>query len=211
MPMKLVFLGPPGAGKGTQAGKVAAHYGVPHISTGDMFRDAIGKGTPTGLKAKAFLDAGALVPDEVVIEMVEERLKGADCRKGYLLDGFPRTVEQAKALEDIKAPDAVVNITVEDERLIGRLTGRRMCTGCKGTYHITRLKDPGVCPDCGAVLIQREDDREETIKARLAVYHQKTSPLTRYYADKGTLCTVDGGQTPEAVREQIIAVLESRA
>lgn len=209
--MKLVFLGPPGAGKGTQAGKVAACYGVPHISTGDMFRAAIGKGTPTGLKAKAFLDAGALVPDEVVIEMVDERLKQADCEKGYLLDGFPRTVEQAKALEGIKAPDAVVNIAVEDERLIARLTGRRVCTGCKGTYHITRLEDPGVCPDCGAALIQRADDQEETIKARLAVYHQKTSPLTRYYADKGTLCTVDGGQTPEAVHEQIIAVLESRA
>lgn len=209
--MKLVFLGPPGAGKGTQAGGVAGHYGVPHISTGDMFRAAIGNQTPVGLKAKAFMDAGELVPDSVVIEMVEERLSQKDCEKGYLLDGFPRTVLQAQALEAISAPDAVVNIAVADEKLVSRLTGRRVCPKCKGTFHVSRLADEKVCPDCGGQLVHRDDDKEETIKARLDVYHQSTSPLVDYYKGKGTLCTVDGAQAPETVHGLILEALESKA
>lgn len=209
--MKLVFLGPPGAGKGTQAVDVARHFGIPHISTGDMFRAAIGNETPTGLKAKAFIDAGALVPDSVVIEMVRERLSQSDCEKGYLLDGFPRTVEQAEALEGIAAPDAVVDITVADEHLLQRLTGRRVCGACGGTFHISRLVDEGVCPVCAGSLMQRPDDQEDTIKARLAVYHRQTSPLTDYYRGKGTLRNVDGAQTPDEVRAQILAALESNA
>lgn len=209
--MKLVFLGPPGAGKGTQAGDVARHFGIPHISTGDMFRAAIGNQTPTGLKAKAFIDAGALVPDSVVIEMVRERLSQSDCQSGYLLDGFPRTVEQAEALEGISSPDAVVYIAVADEHLLKRLTGRRVCVSCSGTFHISRLDDERVCPQCGAALIQRPDDQEDTIKARLAVYHRETSPLTDYYKGKGTLRKVDGAKAPEAVRAQILQALESKA
>lgn len=209
--MKLVFLGPPGAGKGTQAGDVARHYGVPHISTGDMFRAAIGGQTPTGLKAKAYIDAGKLVPDEVVIDMVRERLAQSDCENGYLLDGFPRTVEQAQALEEIAAPDAVVDIAVADEHLLKRLTGRRVCGDCKGTFHISRLADETTCPTCGGALVHRIDDQEETIKARLEVYHRQTSPLTQYYEGKKTLRTVDGAKTPDEVRVQILAALESKA
>lgn len=209
--MKLVFLGPPGAGKGTQAGDVARHFGVPHISTGDMFRAAIGGRTPTGLRAKAFIDAGELVPDAVVIDMVRERLAQDDCANGYLLDGFPRTVEQADALADIAGPDRVVYIAVADQPLLKRLTGRRVCADCKGTFHISRLADEKVCPDCGGALIHRSDDQEETIKARLAAYHSQTSPLIDYYKDRGILRTVDGAMAQDQVRVQILAALESEA
>ncbi len=207
--MKLVFLGPPGAGKGTQAGDVARHFDVPHISTGDMFRAAISGRTPTGLRAKAFIDAGELVPDAVVIDMVRERLAQDDCKNGYLLDGFPRTVEQADALADIAGPDKVVYIAVADQPLIQRLTGRRVCPDCKGTFHISRLADEKVCPSCGGQLIHRSDDQEETIKARLEAYHSQTSPLIDYYRDKGVLCTVDGAMAQDQVRAQIVSALES--
>ncbi|MEF9973029.1 MAG: adenylate kinase [Clostridia bacterium] len=206
--MKLVFLGPPGAGKGTQAGSVSRALSIPHISTGDMFRAAIGQQTPVGLKAKAFIDAGKLVPDSVVIEMVEERLAQSDCAGGYLLDGFPRTVSQAEALALISEPDAVVNIVVEDEKLLDRLSGRRVCLSCKGTFHISRLEDEKVCPDCGSELIHRADDRQETVKERLSVYHTQTSPLTSYYQDKGILRTVDGALAPDKVHHLILKALE---
>ncbi|MGN0801087.1 MAG: adenylate kinase [Candidatus Faecivicinus sp.] len=214
--MKLIFLGPPGAGKGTQAAGVSAHLKVPHISTGDMFRSAIKNETPTGLEAKRYMDAGQLVPDSVVIDMVRERLAMDDCQSGYLLDGFPRTVEQARALDEISAPDAVVDIDVPDERLLARLTGRRVCKSCNGTFHISKLADETVCPVCGGEMIQRDDDKPATISNRLKVYHEQTAPLIGYYSELGklrridvaSLACVDGDSRPEDVFKAILASLE---
>ena len=206
--MKLIFLGPPGAGKGTQAAGVSAHLRVPHISTGDMFRSAIKNATPVGLEAKKYLDAGELVPDSVVIDMVRERLAMSDCENGYLLDGFPRTVDQAIALDEISMPDAVVDIEVPDERLVSRLTGRRVCGKCQGTFHISKLADPETCPVCGGQVYQREDDRPETIETRLRAYHEQTEPLIGYYSGKDKLRRVNGDSRPEDVFKNIIASLE---
>lgn len=214
--MKLIFLGPPGAGKGTQAAGVSAHLHVPHISTGDMFRAAIKNETPTGLEAKRYIDAGQLVPDSVTIAMVCERLAMDDCAGGYLLDGFPRTVDQAKALDEISSPDAVVDIDVPDDRLLARLTGRRVCTKCSGTFHISKLADESVCPVCGGPVIQRDDDKPATISNRLKVYHEQTAPLIGYYSalgklrriDVAALATVDGDSRPEDVFKAILASLE---
>lgn len=208
--MKLVLLGPPGAGKGTAAAKLAQELALTHLSTGDMLRQAIQSGTQAGLKAKAFVDAGALVPGALVIEMVDERLKADGGMGGYILDGFPRTVLQAEALEAIEAPDAVIDIAVDDAFLVKRLTGRRVCAQCKGTFHITRLASETQCPDCGGALTHRSDDQEDTIRHRLAVYHEETEPLTDYYRGKGKLRTVDGAGTPEAVIELILKALEKR-
>ena len=205
--MNLVFLGPPGAGKGTQAAVVSQALNIPHISTGDMFRKAMREGTPTGLKAKAFIDNGQLVPDYVTIEMVQERLAEADCANGYLLDGFPRNLDQAKALEGFTKLTAVVDIAVEDEKLIARLSGRRVCPACNGTFHITKLSDEKVCPDCGGELIQRKDDNPATIANRLEVYHAQTSPLTEYYSAKGILKQVDGALQMEEVTSTILKSL----
>ena len=216
--MKLIFLGPPGAGKGTQATGVSSHLGVPHISTGDMFRAALKNQTPTGIEAKRYMDAGELVPDSVVVAMVKERLAEPDCANGYLLDGFPRTVEQAKALDEIAAPDAVVDIHVPDERLLARLTGRRVCPKCNGTFHISSLADETVCPVCGDALYQREDDKPATISNRLKVYHEQTSPLVGYYEGLGKLKRIDCASLPtdpdssdcrrEDVFQAILAALE---
>lgn len=205
--MKLVFLGPPGAGKGTQAAVISQKLNIPHISTGDMFRRAIREQTPTGLKAKTFMDAGKLVPDEVVIELVKERLKLEDCSNGFLLDGFPRTVLQAQALEAIVGLDAVIDIDVADEALMKRLTGRRVCSKCAGTFHISNLEDEKVCPDCASELIHRDDDKPETIANRLKVYHDQTSPLIGYYSEKGLLKTIDGSQPMEKVTSDILCAL----
>lgn len=206
--MKLIFLGPPGAGKGTQATGVSSHLRVPHISTGDMFRSAIKNQTPTGLEAKRYMDAGQLVPDSVVIAMVKERLAMADCENGYLLDGFPRTVEQAEALEQFAAPDAVVDIEVPDEMLVDRLTGRRVCATCSGTFHISKLADEKLCPVCGGELYQRDDDKPATISNRLNVYHEQTAPLIGYYAGLGRLKRIDGNARPEDVFQNILSSLE---
>ena len=214
--MKLIFLGPPGAGKGTQAAGVSAHLQVPHISTGDMFRSAIANGTPSGLEAKRYMDAGELVPDSVVIDMVRELLSESDCENGYLLDGFPRTVEQAEALDAICAPDAVIEISVPDERLLARLTGRRVCRQCSGTFHISTLEDEKVCPVCGGELIHRDDDKPEVIGKRLQVYREQTAPLIGYYSNQdklrivevNRLKTVDGDSKPEDVFKAILAALE---
>ena len=214
--MKLIFLGPPGAGKGTQAAGVSAHLRIPHISTGDMFRAAIANETPTGLEAKRYIDLGQLVPDSVVIDMVRERLSESDCAGGYLLDGFPRTVEQAEALDRICAPDAVVDIDVPDERLLARLTGRRVCRKCSGTFHITKLADQNVCPVCGGEVYQRDDDKPATISNRLKVYHEQTAPLIGYYSEQGklrridvaSLATVDGDSRPEDAFKAILTSLE---
>ena len=205
--MNLVFLGPPGAGKGTQAAVVSQALNIPHISTGDMFRKAMREGTPTGLKAKAFIDNGQLVPDSVTIEMVEERLAEADCANGYLLDGFPRNLDQAKALEGFSKLTAVVDIAVADEKLIARLSGRRVCSECGGTYHISKIGDAKECPECGGELIQRDDDNPATIANRLNVYHAQTSPLTAFYAAKGILKQVDGALQMEEVSSAILKAL----
>ena len=206
--MKLIFLGPPGAGKGTQATGVSSHLRVPHISTGDMFRSAIKNQTPTGLEAKRYMDAGQLVPDSVVVAMVKERLAMSDCANGYLLDGFPRTVEQAEALEKFAAPDAVVDIEVPDEMLVDRLTGRRVCATCSGTFHISKLADEKLCPVCGGELYQRDDDKPATISNRLNVYHEQTAPLIGYYAGLGRLKRIDGNARPEDVFQNILSSLE---
>lgn len=206
--MKLIFLGPPGAGKGTQATGVSSHLRVPHISTGDMFRSAIKNQTPTGLEAKRYMDAGQLVPDSVVIAMVKERLAMPDCENGYLLDGFPRTVEQAEALEKFAAPDAVVDIEVPDEMLVDRLTGRRVCATCSGTFHISKLADEKLCPVCGGELYQRDDDKPATISNRLNVYHEQTAPLIGYYAGLGRLKRIDGNARPEDVFQNVLSSLE---
>ena len=205
--MKLIFLGPPGAGKGTQAAGVSAHLRVPHISTGDMFRAAISNGTPTGLEAKRYMDAGQLVPDSVVVAMVRERLAMDDCANGYLLDGFPRNLDQANALDTFSQLTAVVDIAVADEKLIARLSGRRVCPKCGGTYHISKIGDAVKCPECGGELIQRDDDNPATIANRLNVYHAQTSPLTAYYAEKGILKQVDGALQMEEVSSAILKAL----
>lgn len=205
--MKVIFLGPPGAGKGTQAVRLCERLGIPQISTGDILRRAIREETPVGLQAKAYIDKGELVPDEVVIAIVAERIKEADCKNGYLLDGFPRTVPQAQALEKIDVIDAVVNLAVDDELLIDRLSGRRMCAACAATAHHKTLRVPGQCNSCGGDMIQREDDKPETVLSRLKVYHSQTAPLIEYYEQKGLLKTVDGGLPIEEGFQAILDVL----
>ncbi len=189
--MNVIFLGPPGAGKGTQAVRVCERLGIPQISTGDILRRAIKEQTPTGLAAKAYIDRGDLVPDSVVIDIVRERLAQPDCQKGYILDGFPRTVPQAQALAEFATIDAVIDIEVSDEALTQRLSGRRVCPACGATYHVSRLSGDA-CEKCGAKLIQRDDDKAETVLSRLAVYHAQTAPLIDFYSEKGLLRTVDG-------------------
>ena len=205
--MNVIFLGPPGAGKGTQAVRVCERLGIPQISTGDILRRAMKEGTPTGLAAKYYVDKGLLVPDEVVIAIVRERLAMEDCRKGYILDGFPRTVPQAEALAQFAQIDAVIDIEVSDEKLTERLSGRRVCLNCGGTYHVSTLGGKTTCAKCGNELIQRNDDKAETVLSRLSVYHAQTAPLIDYYAQLGLLRTIDGAQPMEACFEAILSAL----
>lgn len=207
--MNIIFLGPPGAGKGTQAQLICQKLGIPQISTGDMLRAAITNGTQTGLEAKAYMDAGQLVPDAVVIAIVKERLQAEDCKDGYILDGFPRTVEQAKALSEIADIHAVVNIAVSDESLVRRLSGRLVCPVCGAPYRTDRLGGETKCAVDGATLIQRDDDKPETVLGRLQVYHQKTAPLIDFYQREGLLRNVDGAQDQESVTSAILTVLEA--
>lgn len=190
--MNIIFLGPPGAGKGTQAQRICAALNIPQISTGDILRRAIKDQTPTGLKAKAYIDAGKLVPDEVIIDIAKDRLAQADCQNGYILDGFPRTVPQAEALDGFATIDAVIELAVADEALIERLSGRRVCLKCGATYHVSRLNGETKCAACGDELIQRDDDKAETVLNRLNVYHEQTAPLVDFYQKKGLLKVVDG-------------------
>ena len=205
--MNVIFLGPPGAGKGTQAVRVCERLGIPQISTGDILRRAMKEGTPTGLAAKSYVDKGLLVPDEVVIAIVRERLAMEDCRKGYILDGFPRTVPQAEALAQFAQIDAVIDIEVSDEKLTERLSGRRVCLNCGGTYHVSTLNGSTTCEKCGNELIQRNDDKAETVLSRLSVYHAQTAPLIDYYAKLGLIRTIDGAQPMEACFEAILCAL----
>ena len=205
--MNVIFLGPPGAGKGTQAVRVCERLCIPQISTGDILRRAMKEGTPTGLAAKSYVDKGLLVPDEVVIAIVRERLAMEDCQKGYILDGFPRTVPQAEALAQFAQIDAVIDIEVSDEKLTERLSGRRVCLNCGGTYHVSTLGGKTTCAKCGNELIQRNDDKAETVLSRLSVYHAQTAPLIDYYAQLGLLRTIDGAQPMEACFEAILSAL----
>lgn len=183
-------MGPPGVGKGTHAAQLTADLDIPQISTGDMLRTHIRENTPLGEEARRFIEAGNLVPDELVVAMVADRLSQQDAQKGFILDGFPRTVAQAQALEDIAAVDAVLNLTASEEVILRRLSGRRICADCGKTYHVSRLTDPETCPACGGKLKQRKDDEPATIQHRLVVYHQQTQPLVDYYQQKGLLCPV---------------------
>ena len=205
--MNVIFLGPPGAGKGTQAVRVCERLGIPQISTGDILRRAMKEGTPTGLAAKSYVDKGELVPDSVVIDIVRERLAHDDCKGGYLLDGFPRTVHQAQELANFARIDAVIDIEVSDEKLIERLSGRRVCPSCGGTYHVSQLGGATACAKCGAELIQRNDDKAETVLSRLKVYHAQTAPLIDYYREQGLLRSVDGAAGMDECFSAIMAAL----
>ncbi len=215
--MNLILLGPPGAGKGTQAELIIERYNIPHISTGDIFRAAIKEGTPLGVKAKSFLDSGQLVPDEIVVGIVEERLKQNDCINGFLLDGFPRTIPQADSLEGFlnsqnRKITAVINIEVDFEILMIRITGRRVCRNCGAVYHIQnkREKSPGVCDHCGGEIYQRNDDLPETVKKRLQVYQSQTEPLINYYREKNLLDSFDGQEPITILFQKICEALEGR-
>lgn len=212
--MKIIMLGAPGAGKGTQAKKIAEKYGIPHISTGDIFRANIKGGTELGLKAKTFMDQGKLVPDEITIGMLMDRIKDDDCANGYVLDGFPRTIPQAESLTAAlaaqgEAIDYAVNVDVPDENIITRMSGRRACLSCGATYHIqfNPPKKEGVCDTCGSALVLRDDDKPETVKNRLAVYHEQTQPLIDYYQKAGVLKEVDGTQDLNKVFADIVEIL----
>lgn len=205
--MNVIFLGPPGAGKGTQAQRICQALNVPQISTGDILRRAIKEQTKTGMEAKSYIDMGKLVPDEVVIEIVKERLAMDDCQTGYILDGFPRTVPQAEALDKIARIDAVINLDVSDENLVSRLSGRRVCLKCGATYHVNHLGDETKCTVCGDHLVQRDDDKPETVLNRLQVYHAQTAPLVAYYSAKDIVKTIDGANGMDEIFETILKAL----
>ena len=208
--MKLILLGAPGAGKGTQAERLCKQLNIPTISTGNILRTAIKDGTPTGLKAKSYMDAGKLVPDEVIIGIITERLAQEDCRNGYILDGVPRTIAQAAAMEKAGITfDAVISIEIADETIMQRMSGRRVCESCGASYHMVAVppKTPGVCDNCGGKLVQRKDDAPETVKARLEVYHQETKPLKAFYKQRGLLKPVENQSTVEGTTEAILRAL----
>lgn len=216
MPVKIILLGPPGAGKGTQAKSISNKYSIPHISTGDIFRKNISENTPLGIEAKSYMDNGQLVPDEVTINMVKDRLQQEDCKQGYLLDGFPRTVSQAEALQDFldsrnESLDTALLIEVPRDFILERMTGRRVCPSCGASYHIKfNPAVNGKCELCGSDVVQRKDDTEETVKERLDVYEKQTQPLIDFYKDKNLLSTVDGTQAINKVFESICRVLGSK-
>ncbi len=213
--MNIVLFGPPGAGKGTQAKELTKRYGIPHISTGDILRANVRDGTELGMKAKEYMDRGELVPDTVLIGLIRNRLNEPDCKEGYLLDGYPRTIPQADALDIIlreigKPLDVVINIDVSDDSLVERLSGRRTCPTCGESYHVVfnPPEQQGVCDACGSQLYQRDDDREEVIRQRLAVYNQKTKPLIDYYAKAGILVNIDGSRSVDEVFRAVSGVMD---
>ena len=212
--MKIIMLGAPGAGKGTQAKKIAAKYEIPHISTGDIFRANIKNGTELGKKAKTYMDQGLLVPDELVVDLVVDRVNQDDCKNGYVLDGFPRTIPQAEALTEALAKmgqkmDYAIDVNVPDENIVRRMGGRRACVGCGATYHVeyAPTKKEGICDVCGAELILRDDDKPETVQKRLNVDHEQTQPLIDYYPEAGILKTVDGTVDIDDVFQAIVDIL----
>ena len=212
--MKIIMLGAPGAGKGTQAKKIAAKYGIPHISTGDIFRANIKNGTDLGKKAKEYMDQGLLVPDELTCDLVMDRIQQDDCVNGFVLDGFPRTIPQAEALDAAlekigQHMDVAIDVDVPDENIVNRMSGRRACLDCGATYHVVSLppKTEGKCDHCGSDLVLREDDKPETVQKRLSVYHDQTQPLIDYYKKQGILKSVDGTQPMEAVFTAITDIL----
>ena len=212
--MKIIMLGAPGAGKGTQAKMIAEKCGIPHISTGDIFRANIKNGTELGAKAKEYMDKGLLVPDELVCDLVVDRIQQADCEKGYILDGFPRTIPQAEALENAlnaieQKLDYAIDIDVPDENIINRMSGRRACVGCGATYHVlfNPTKVEAKCDVCGESLILRDDDKPETVKKRLDVYHTQTQPLIDFYTERKVLVEVDGTQSMDKVFDDIMKIL----
>ncbi len=209
--MKIILLGAPGAGKGTQAEKIVEKYGIPAVSTGNIIRAAIKEGTNMGLKAKAYTDAGQLVPDDVVIGIIQERLKEKDCENGFILDGFPRTIPQAEALENMGVDiDKVLDIEVPDDMIAARLSGRRVCSKCANSYHLLykKPKKEGICDACGGELIQRKDDAPETVQARLAEYHAMTEPLKDFYQNLGKLVIVEGQEDVADTTALVFAALE---
>ena len=214
--MKIIMLGAPGAGKGTQAKRIAAKYGIPHISTGDIFRANLKNETELGKKAKEYMDQGLLVPDELTLELVMDRFAQDDCKNGYVLDGFPRTIPQAEALTQAlanqqDAVDYAINVDVPDEAIVSRMSGRRACLSCGGTYHVefNPTKVEGICDACGGQLVLREDDKPETVLKRLSVYHEQTQPLIDYYNGQSILKEVDGTMEMEDVFRAIIDILEA--
>lgn len=214
--MKIIMLGAPGAGKGTQAKMIAEKFGIPHISTGDIFRANIKNGTELGKKAKDYMDKGQLVPDELTVEILLDRVAKEDCKDGYVLDGFPRTIPQADVLDKelTKLGDKVdfaINVDVPDENIVRRMSGRRACLKCGATYHIEHIppKKEGICDTCGSELVQRDDDKPETVQNRLSVYHEQTQPLIDYYNNKNILRTVDGTRDMQEVFSDIVNILNA--
>lgn len=212
--MKLIIMGAPGAGKGTQAARISRHLSIPAISTGDILREAIAAGTKMGELAKTYIDQGHLVPDDVMIGIIKDRLSQEDCRNGYILDGFPRTIPQAEALDEAlekrgETVDFAVDVNVPDEHIIDRMSGRRACLSCGATYHIVYAppKKEGICDKCGAGLVLRDDDKPETVRKRLSVYHEQTQPLIDYYQAKKILAAVDGTKEMEEVFQDIVKIL----
>ncbi len=212
--MKVVMLGAPGAGKGTQAKMIAEKYGLPHISTGDIFRANIKGGTALGVEAKKYIDAGQLVPDELTVKILLDRVSQPDCEKGYVLDGYPRTIPQAEVLEKAlqernEQVDFAIDVNVADENIVNRMSGRRACLKCGGTYHLVHIppKVEGICDACGSELILRDDDKPETVLKRLNVYHEQTQPLIDFYQARGVLRTVDGAKDKNEVFADIVAIL----
>jgi len=212
--MKIIMLGAPGAGKGTQAKKIAERYGLPHVSTGDIFRANIKNGTELGIEAKKYMDQGMLVPDELTVKILLDRVAQEDCKNGYILDGFPRTIPQAEVLDKALTElgdqiDYAVNVDVPDENIVNRMSGRRACVACGGTYHIVYAptKVEGICDACGGELILRDDDKPETVQKRLSVYHEQTQPLIDFYNNKKILVEVDGTQEMNEVFDAIVRIL----
>jgi len=210
--MRLVFVGPPGVGKGTYAAAVSQRFGIPHVSTGDMIRDEIKRGSELGRKLKEYVEKGALVPDEVVTEMVRERLNREDCKRGFILDGYPRTLKQAEELDRITAIDLVLNFVAPDEVIIDRISRRRVCRVCGAIYHVKYMppKVPGVCDKCGGPLYQREDDEPEVVVRRLEVYRRQFAPIIEYYRRRGILLDVDASEQAEIVVPRVLKLLEDK-
>jgi len=208
--MKLIIFGPPSAGKGTQAQKLSKKYGIPQISTGDLLREAVAKKTPLGLKIKSYLDTGRLGPDDLIVQLIKDRVSQPDCKNGYLLDGFPRTIGQANELDKMTRIDLVLNIAVDLELLVERSVGRRICKNCAAVYHVkfNPPKKQGVCDKCGSELIQRDDDKEETVRKRLKVYTEQTAPLIEHFKNNGILVDIDGSVGIDGVFDQMVRAID---